>query len=82
MEPGDVKIIAMDYTRPNLDLVEEGWVYALCGQPIYEEYYRGVELLIQVLRGEDVPFENLIPAPLIHKGETAPFYAINDAAGN
>ena len=81
-EPGDVIIISMDYTRPNLDLVEAGWVYALCGQPIYEEYYRATELLIQVLRGEEVPFENLIPAPLIHKGETEPFYAINDAAGN
>ena len=80
-EPGEVIIISMDYTRPNLDLVMDGWVHALCGQPIYEEYYRGTELLIQVLRGEEVPFENLIPAPLIHAEDTAQFYAINDAAG-
>lgn len=63
--PGDVTIISMDYTMPNLDLMEEGWVYMLVGQPLYEEEYMAVELFYKMLNGESVEFANWLPAPMI-----------------
>jgi ribose transport system substrate-binding protein len=64
-KPGDVIVIGMDYSRPNCDLVKSGWVYALVGQPIYEETFRAVELLIDHLRGLPVEFDNVYPSPII-----------------
>ena len=64
-EPGDVAVVGMDYTSENLALVKAGWVYALVGQPIYEETYRCVELLIDSLYGRSVTFGNVYPSPII-----------------
>src|SRR5438552_2206321 len=47
-------IVGMDYTRVNLDLVKSGEVYAVIGQPLWEESYRAAELLAKALRGEKV----------------------------
>jgi ribose transport system substrate-binding protein len=63
--PGEVVVIGMDYTAPNIALVEQGWVYALVGQPIYEECYRAVEILVAHLKGELVEFNNIYPSPII-----------------
>jgi len=73
-EPGDVFVISMDYSEQNLDWVSQGWVGALVGQPLYEETYRAVELLIDLLEGEDVDFANWYPAPLIMKNDVDKYY--------
>ena len=64
-QPGDLVIVGMDYTRPNLDLVKAGWVTALVGQPLYEETYRALEILVANDRGEKVSYANPYPAPII-----------------
>jgi ribose transport system substrate-binding protein len=73
-KPGDVTVIGMDYTKPNLDLVKSGWVYALVGQPIYEETYKCVELLIAHLQGEPVEFANTYPSPIITINDLDKYY--------
>ncbi len=75
---GAIVIISMDYTRPNLDLVKAGKVYALVGQPLYEEHYQAVVMLDKILRGEKVPYENPLPAPLITKADLDKYYQLND----
>jgi ribose transport system substrate-binding protein len=75
---GEIVIISMDYTRPNLDLVKEGKVYALVGQPLYEEFYEGVFLLDKLLRGEEIEFENAYRAPIITVDDLDTYYALND----
>ena len=80
LDPNDVAIIGMDYTRPNLDLVASGDVWMLVGQPLYEENYFAVALLVSNLMGLPVPYENHMPAPLITLENIDQFYAINDAA--
>ena len=72
--PGDVTVIGMDYTTPNLDLVKAGWVYALVGQPIYEETYRCVELLVDSLFGRSVSFGNIYPSPIITFDDLDKYY--------
>ena len=79
-EPGEIAIISMDYTRPNLDLIKSGEAYMLIGQPLYEECYWATVLLANHLVGLPVPFDNLIPAPLITLENVDQFYAINDFA--
>jgi len=72
------KIVAvgMDYTRANLDLVKSGEVYAVVGQPLWEESYGSAELLDRVLRGEKIPEWTKLPAPFITKDKLAPYYAL------
>ena len=76
----DLAIISMDYTRPNLDLVKAGKVYALVGQPLYEEFYTSAKLLVDTLNGKTVEYRNLLPAPIITVKELDQYYAFNDRA--
>jgi ribose transport system substrate-binding protein len=73
-------IISMDYTRPNLDLVKEGKVYGLVGQPLYEEFYSCAEILGKVLDGQKVEYRNLLPAPIITAADINKYYEFNDRA--
>ncbi len=73
-------IISMDYTRPNLDLVSEGLVYGLVAQPLYEEFYASVDLLLKSLNGESFEYRNLLPAPVITLEDLDKYYAFNDRA--
>jgi ribose transport system substrate-binding protein len=66
-KPGEITIISMDYTMPNLDLMKEGWVYALVGQPLVEEEYLAVELLQTMMAGGKISYDNWLPAPMIYK---------------
>jgi len=68
----------MDYTRVNLDLVKAGWVYAVVGQPLYEEVYRDVELLIAALKGEEVQFANTMDSPIITADMVDKYYGYAD----
>ncbi len=75
-----ISIISMDYTRPNLDLVRDGKVYALVGQPLYEEFYNSVELLVSAINGDEVEYLNLLPAPIITAADLDAYYGFNDRA--
>lgn len=77
-DKGEITIIGMDYTRQNLDLVKSGWVYALVGQPLYEELYRAVELLVDHLNGVPVAYDNVYPAPIIKSGDVDKYYSYAD----
>lgn len=77
-KPGDIVIIGMDYTRVNLDLVKAGWVYAVVGQPLYEETYKCVELLIMALKGEEVPYANTMDSPIITADMVDKYYGYAD----
>jgi ribose transport system substrate-binding protein len=74
------KIVAvgMDYTRVNIDLVKNGEVYAVVGQPLWEESHGAAELLDKAVRGEKIPWWTKLPAPFITKDKTAPFEQILD----
>ena len=62
----------MDYTRVNLDLVDSGQVFAVVGQPLYDESKGSAELLYKMANGEDVPYWTVLEAPLITKDDLAP----------
>lgn len=64
-EMGQVTVFGMDATSENIDMVRSGWVYAIVNQPIYEENYRAVELLIAHLKGEAIPFDNPMPSSIV-----------------
>jgi ribose transport system substrate-binding protein len=74
------KIVAvgMDYTRVNLDLVKKGEVYAVVGQPLWEESFGAAELLDKVVRGEKIPWWTKQEAPFITKDKLTPFMELLD----
>jgi ribose transport system substrate-binding protein len=73
-----IKIIAMDYTRVNLDLVKKGEVLAVVGQPLWDESFGAAELLARAAKGEKLPWWTQLPAPIITKDDLAPYEAILD----
>jgi ribose transport system substrate-binding protein len=73
-----VVAVAMDYTRVNLDLVRDGSVYALIGQPLWDESYGAAELLDQLVRGQKIPWWTKLPAPFITKDNVGPYLALLD----
>lgn len=79
-EKGKIVIIGMDASRENLDLLVSGDVYALVAQPLYAEMYQAVTLLLEIKMGMPIPYENVLPAPLITKNDVAPYYAILEKA--
>lgn len=64
-KPGDVLMIGMDGTKENIDMVRSGYAYALVNQPVYEDNYHIVELLIAHLKGEKVNFDNPMPSSIV-----------------
>jgi ribose transport system substrate-binding protein len=66
-------IIGMDYVQQNLDLVNSGQVYAVVGQPLFQEGAKTADLLAQLATGQSVSYENPLPAEIITKAE-APKY--------
>ncbi|MHB8522478.1 MAG: sugar ABC transporter substrate-binding protein [Limisphaerales bacterium] len=74
------KIIAvgMDYTRVNLDLVKDGAVYGVIGQPLWEESFGAAELLDKIMRGEKIAWWTKLPAPFITKDNLTPYYTLID----
>jgi len=75
---GKIVIISMDYTRPNLDLVKQGKVFGLVGQPLVEEFRACVHIVDKVLRGEKYDYANPLPAPIITLKDIDTYYAYND----
>jgi ribose transport system substrate-binding protein len=66
--------VGMDYTRVNLDLVKSGEVFAVIGQPLWEESYGSAELLDKLLRGDKIPWWTRLQAPFITRQDLAPHY--------
>lgn len=77
----DVKIISMDYTRQNLDLIKAGEVYAIVAQPLFEEGAAVADLGAKLARHEEVPLRNVLPAKIVTAADLAPYYQILQAAG-
>ena len=74
------KIVAvgMDYTRLNLDLVKSGDVYAVVGQPLWEEAYGAAGLLHRAIHGGKIPWWTKLPAPFITRDDLQPYYRLLD----
>lgn len=73
-------IVAMDYIRPNLDLVKAGEVYGLVAQPLYEEGARAADLATALAQGRQVPYMNVLPVKIITTENLAPYYTLLDKA--
>jgi ribose transport system substrate-binding protein len=73
-----IVIVGMDYTRVNLDLVKQGDVFAVIGQPLWEESYGSAELLAKLAKGEKVPWSTKLNAPFITKDKLGPYYELLD----
>jgi ribose transport system substrate-binding protein len=69
-QPGEICIIGMDATEGNLDYLEQGKVFAIVAQPLYEEHYMAMEYLDKVLRGQTVPEWTHIDAPIVTRDGT------------
>lgn len=76
IEKGKVAIVGMDATRANLDLIKSGDVWMLVGQPVFEENYYVVVLLVNHLLGYPVPYNSDLPAPQVTLENVDDFYAI------
>ena len=74
----EIVAVGMDYTRVNLDLVDSGQVFAVVGQPLYEESKGSAELLYKMANGEEVPYWTVLEAPLITKDDLDPWYELLD----
>lgn len=74
-----VYAIGPDMTRPNLDAVRDGKIFALAAQPGYEEHEQAVDLATIALCGGTIKsYENELPAPIVFKDGLAPYYEIVD----
>jgi ribose transport system substrate-binding protein len=70
--------IGMDYTRVNLDLVKNGEVWAVVGQPLWDESFEAAKLLKKMAAGETVPYWTEMPAPVITADKLDPYYKMLD----
>ena len=77
-----VKLVAigMDYTRVNLDLVKNGEMYAVVGQPLWDESYAAAKMLKKLVAGETVPYWTEMPAPIITAAEVPQYIQMLDTA--
>lgn len=73
-------IIGMDYVRQNLDLVKDGRVFAVVGQPLFEEGAKTADLLDQLVAGDTVAYDNPLPATIITRDQVARFEGMLDEA--
>jgi len=76
-----VRIISMDYTRQNLDLVKAGEVYAIVAQPLYEVGAAVADIGAKLAKKEPVEFRNVLPAKIVTAADLEPYYEILASAG-
>lgn len=77
-KPGELIVVGIDTTRPNLDMVKAGWVTAVVNQPIYDETYKALEILVLHNQGKPISYNNLLPAPLVTIDNIDKYYALQD----
>jgi len=75
-----IPAIGMDYTRVNLDLVKNGEMYAVVGQPLWDESFTAAQLLKKMHNGETVPYYTPMDAPIITKADVDKYYKMLDDA--
>lgn len=80
-KPGQVKMLGVDYTMQNLDLITAGWCQGVIAQPIFEEFYKATEIALAKLKGAPFQVDNPMNAPMVLKADTAKYYKMLDAAG-
>jgi ribose transport system substrate-binding protein len=68
---GKIIVISMDITRQNLDLVKSGKIYAVVGQGIYDEGYKGVHLAVE----KNPKKINITDMPIITKDMVDKYYS-------
>jgi ribose transport system substrate-binding protein len=66
-------IIGMDYVQQNLDLVKGGQVFAVVGQPLFQEGAKTADLLAQLASGKSVSYENPLPAAIITRAQVGQY---------
>ena len=71
-------LVGMDYTRVNLDLVKNGEIFAVVGQPLWEESLGSAELLAKCAAGEKIPWWTKLPAPWIDQDNLTPYLQLLD----
>ena len=64
----------MDYTRVNLDLVKNGEMYAVVGQPLWDESFLAAKLLKKAAAGEKEPYWTPMEAPIITVADVDQYY--------
>lgn len=69
-------VIGMDATSANLDILEQGGVYGLIAQPIYDLWADCARHLDAFLRGEAPAYENYCEAPVITAEDVAAYREI------
>lgn len=67
---GKITVISMDLTKENLDMVKSGKIYAVVGQGIYDEGYKGVSMLFDKSKGV-----TYTESPIITKDVVDKYYA-------
>jgi len=65
----DLIVIGEDYTEANVALVQEGKVYALIAQPLYDEAVICAQILDKLLRGEEVQYYTELDSPIVTKAD-------------
>jgi len=73
----DLVVIGMDYTELNINLVKEGKITAVVGQPLYTEAQESAQSLYNIFNGEDYTVSPEkwfleLDAPLIYNGGEGP----------
>jgi ribose transport system substrate-binding protein len=63
----NVTVIAVDYTRQNLDLVKSGKIYGLIGQPVAKESQEVATIFNDLRDGKTVEYNTKLDAPIITK---------------
>lgn len=72
----DLVVVGMDYAADNLKNVQDGKIFGIVAQPLYQEHYEGAVLLGNVLCGEadGLPFRYSPPAPVVTKDGLEPYF--------
>jgi ribose transport system substrate-binding protein len=72
----DIKIVGMDYTRPNLDLIKSGAILAVVAQPIYEEFAAAVDAVADSICGKAVTYPHSLDSKIVTKANLDEYYAL------
>ena len=69
-----IPAIGMDYTKVNLDLVKNGEMYAVVGQPLWDESFLAAQMLKKAAAGEKQPYWTPMEAPIITAADVDKYY--------
>ena len=70
--------VSMDYSKPNLDLVKSGEMYAVIAAPLFAEFAWGVDILDKAFKGEPYEYNNPMDAPFVTLENVDEYYALID----